>query len=239
MSPAGPTNITIMKRDILSGNNQNDSIPSFERRQQGIHPGKGQEILTWSILLFSMGLTVAAVGIKSAAGLIFLTGLNLIFGLLLRVNFSALARELKFFFFQTGLLLFLYLLRFGYPDGVWPAVQVSWRICLAFVPGTMVFKSLSFERISGTLNRLLPRTTVFVLVTSIRFIPLLKREFSSIYEAQILRGARIRKKDLMNPKSWSDFIHCLLVPCIVQGMKISGEIALAARIRGLGKRKGR
>ena len=223
----------------MSDNNRHDSAPSFESGQQEIHPKKGREILTWLILIFSMSLTVAAVGVKSAAGLICLTGLNLIFGLFLRVNFSSLVRELKFFVFQTGLLVFLYLLRFGYPDGIWPAVQVSWRICLAFVPGTMVFKSLSFERISGTLNRILPRTTVFVLVTSIRFIPLLKKEFSHIYEAQTLRGARIRKKDLMNPKSWPDFVHCLLVPCIVQGMKISGEIALAARIRGLGKRRHR
>jgi energy-coupling factor transport system permease protein len=82
-----------------------------------------------------------------------------------------------------------------------------------------------------TLHRIMPAKAAFVLATSLRFIPLLQKELRSIYEAQLLRGARISPKDLRHLGGWKDLVHCLLVPFIVQIFKMTGEIALAAQVR--------
>jgi len=63
---------------------------------------------------------------------------------------------------------------------------------------------------------------------------LLTSEFRSMYEAQVLRGARILPKELMLPWNWLDFVQCLLVPVIVRTLAVSREIAMAAQIRNFG-----
>ena len=79
----------------------------------------------------------------------------------------------------------------------------------------------------------LPRRLSFVIFTTLRFLPLLLRDAREIYALQILRGARVRPRDLLNPVNWSELAHSVAIPLLVRTVKISGEVAASARVRGI------
>jgi len=85
------------------------------------------------------------------------------------------------------------------------------------------------------LGRLLPARSAFVLAASLKFLPLLLSEISNIYEAQLLRGARILPRDLLWPRNWPDLLHCLIAPSVVQALELADNIARAARAREFGR----
>jgi len=137
------------------------------------------------------------------------------------------------FIFQTAIIVTLYLIRYGY-KGALPGLMVSLQIFLAFLPGIILMSSISQSKIIHALSRVMPVKLAFVLSMSLNFMPLLISEFKHIYEAQVLRGARILPKELMRPWNWPDFVLCLLVPVIVRTLSVSKEIAMAAQIRNFG-----
>jgi energy-coupling factor transport system permease protein len=144
-----------------------------------------------------------------------------------------LLRGGRTFVFQSLLIVALYLLRYGY-SGAFSGLMVSWQIFLAFFPGIVLMSSLPQSKIIHALSRVMPIKPAFVLSVSLNFIPLLISEFRSMYEVQVLRGARILPKELICPWNWSDFVQCLLVPVIVRTLAVSKEIAMAAEIRNFG-----
>lgn len=153
---------------------------------------------------------------------------------LFRVRPAALLRDLRVLVWQTALIVALYALRFGFPQGLVPGLLTSGQIFLAFLPGAAVLQSTPPSRIARAVGRVLPATTAFVLATSLRFLPLLVSEIRAIYEAQVLRGARILPRDLWKPRCWGDLVNTLLVPAAVHAMALAGDIALAARARHFG-----
>ncbi|MBW2099236.1 MAG: energy-coupling factor transporter transmembrane protein EcfT [Deltaproteobacteria bacterium] len=191
-------------------------------------------------LLIGLTLSICAFGARTPYLLTGLTVANVLMGFFVCVRpFSLFRRGIKLFLYQSAMILLLYLLRFGIEDGVWPGLQTSWQLFLAFFPGMIFMESTSQPRIVQMLSKIMPPGTAFVLSVCMKFIPLMVREIRSIYETQVLRGANMLPKDLLRPWNWPDFINCLLVPAIVRTLSLSGEIALAARARDFGIKKER
>lgn len=145
-----------------------------------------------------------------------------------------LKRQVKYLFFQSVIIIPLYFLRYSY-DGILPGVIISWQIFLAFLPGYILMTCINQSKIIKALSRVMPVRTAFVLSVSLNFIPLLIREIQSIYEVQVMRGARILPRDLLRPWHWPDLIHCLMIPAIVRTLAISRDVALAAKVRNFGE----
>ena len=159
--------------------------------------------------------------------------LFLVFILACRTPFRPVWRKMWLFIPQSGFILGLYILRLG-PGWavVSEALRVSLQIWLAFLPGIVLYHSLSWAQARRLAHSLLPRQTAFVLCTAVISIPLLLREFQDIYQVQLLRGARLRPKDLLLPGGWKDVASSLLFPAVVQCLNASGQIAQAAKLRG-------
>jgi energy-coupling factor transport system permease protein len=187
------------------------------------------------LLLLCLGLSVSAFAARDFTLVATVTGAEILLGLALRSGLRFFARILRLFLTQSLVIVGLYLLRFGPEAGAaLTGLRVSCQIALALAPGMMALRSVPHSQMMRSLNRVMPSTAAFVLATSLRFMPMLRKELRSIFEAQTLRGARISPADLRHPRSWPDFVHCLLVPFIVQCFKIAEEIAIAAKIRNFG-----
>jgi len=186
------------------------------------------------VLLASLCLSVCAFIVRTPYGLAGLSVADILFLLCLssRPVFD-LWRAGRTFVIQSALIVTLYLIRYGH-DGAFSGLMVSWQIFLAFLPGIVLMSCLPQSKIIHALSRVMPVKLAFVLSVSLNFIPLLVSEFRSMYEVQVLRGARILPKELMRPWNWPDFVHCLLVPVIVRTLTVSKEIAMAAEIRNFG-----
>lgn len=203
----------------------NQTAPSSEPRNQGnpVPPGL--------LLLLCLALSVSAFAARSFLLVSLVAGAELLLSLVLRLGSRFYLRILRFFALQSIIISSLYMLRFGLEEGLFPGLRISCQIALAFAPGMMALTSIPHSQLTKTLHRIMPAKSAFVLATSLRFIPLLQQELRSIYEVQLLRGARITPQDLRHLAGWKDVVHCLLVPFIVQIFKMTGEIALAAQIR--------
>lgn len=164
-----------------------------------------------------------------------LTAVDLGMLYLLRNGSLSLRKEAKTFFWQTLVILVLYAFRFGTLAGLWQGVLISWQLFLAFMPGMVFVRTTPQARIVQAMNRVMPSRMAFVMSTCLRFVPHLLTEIKSIYEGQVLRGARILPRDLAKPWHWPDLLHCVVVPAVVQGMALAGNIALAARARDFGR----
>jgi energy-coupling factor transport system permease protein len=184
-------------------------------------------------------LSALAFAARDMKALAILTMIDCVFLLLVKGAFYPVLKEIRFFFIQTAIITGLYSLRFGFEDGLMPGLRVSWQLLLAFTPGIVMMKTVPHNKLVAVLEKIIPYRLAFVISTSLRFIPLLIAEARNIYEAQVLRGARIFLKDMANPLHWPDFINCVLVPVIVQGLKIAGEVSQSALSRGFGLREKR
>lgn len=155
--------------------------------------------------------------------------------LLYRCDRRLLLRGGRLFLWQGGVVTGLYLLRYGPEEGFLPGLRISWQLMLVFVPGLIMLHGAAAGRLAQALGRLLPARSAFVLATSLKFLPLLLAEISAIYEAQLLRGARILPRDLLRPRNWVDLLHCLITPSVVQALELADNIACAARTREFGR----
>lgn len=186
------------------------------------------------VLLFCLVLSVSAFVLRSPMMLAALTLADvLLLVSLSKRPFYHLWREGRMFLFQTALIVTLYLIRYGH-QGIYSGLKVSWQIFLAFLPGIILMSCVPKTRLIHALSRIMPVKLAFVLSVSLNFIPLMISEFRSMYEIQVLRGARILPKELIRPWNWPDFVICLLVPVIVKTLAVSREIAMAAQIRSFG-----
>jgi energy-coupling factor transport system permease protein len=189
-----------------------------------------------------LGLTVLsffAFGTRTSADLLWLTTINLILLFLFRYGFVFFRRDIKMFLWQTAIIVFLYILRFGFMEGFEPGVMISWQLCLTYMPGVIFVRTTPQPLIIETFTAVAPYRTAFVMATCLKFIPLVMTEIRNIYEGQVFRGARILPGDLVNPCNWPDVAFCLVLPVIIRSMNLAEEITLAARARNFGLKKNR
>jgi energy-coupling factor transport system permease protein len=163
-----------------------------------------------------------------------LAGVNLLLLLLFRCGYRTLWRGTKVFLRQTVIVTGLYLFRFGLEEGFAPGIKVSCQLFLTFLPGVILVQTTPQAQITRTLARFMPWRPAFVMATCLRFVPLVLDEIRTIYEGQLMRGAKILPSDLLRPWNWPDAIYCLVVPAIIRSLKLAGEIALAAKAREFG-----
>ena len=153
-----------------------------------------------------------------------------------RLTLSDLWRDTRYLLVQMGIVVLLHGARFGVPEGLWPGLRIALQIALFFVPGVVFLRTTQASQMMRGLRKVLPYRLSFLVFTSFRFVPLFARELRQIAMAQRLRGARLGARDLLDPRSWRDAFHCLMIPLLVRALKAADEAALSAEGRGFGVR---
>jgi energy-coupling factor transport system permease protein len=201
----------------------------------GEKPGKNELMSAGLALTLCFILSLAAILFRSPAALCWLSLANSLLIVTRRPERRILLRGLRLGLWQGGVVTGLYLLRYGPAEGMIPGLLVSWQLLLVFLPGLILLSGTSGSRMANALEKLLPPRSAFVLTASLKFLPMLVTEISSIYEAQCLRGAKIRLRDQLWPGNWLDLLHCLIAPAVVRVLEIADNIACAARTREFGR----
>jgi len=200
----------------------------------GRHRGRDAVLSAGLALVASVVLSILALSVRAPVALIALTAANAVLALCFRTDARLVRHALRVLAWQTAVIGGLYCLRFGVAQGVWPALRTSWQLFLAFAPGMIVVHGTSQADLERAMARVLPDRTAFVLTVCLKFVPMLLAEIRTIYEAQVMRGARILPRDLVWPRNWPDLIHCVVVPAVVRGLALAEHIAVAARARDFG-----
>ena len=190
---------------------------------------------TGPMLVITILLSMLAFGARSFESLLGLSLINLLLLFLFsQAPTQVLRKSVLFFTWQSLLVVLLYVIRFGYGEGMLPGFQVAGQLFLAFWPGMIFMSSNSQASIARTFSRVLPLKTAFVASVCLRFLPTLLTEMQTIREVQILRGARLGLSDLKKPGYWPDWISCLTIPTLIATLSLATEIATAAAARDFG-----
>jgi energy-coupling factor transport system permease protein len=187
----------------------------------------------WKLLL-GTGLGAAAVMAKEPWSLAVMFGLNAVYYFIARLTISDLWRDTRYLFMQMVIVVGLYAVRYGIPEGLWPGLRIALQIALFFIPGIVFLRTTQASQMMQGLSRVIPYRVSFLVYTSLRFVPLFAREIREITMAQRLRGARLAPGDLLNPGNWKDMFHCLMIPLLVRALKTADEAAMSAEARGFG-----
>jgi len=187
-------------------------------------------------LLIGTLLSAAAVTAHEPWSLGIVLMLNALYYFSARLTISDLWRDTRYLLVQMLIIIGLYAIRYGIPNGFWPSLRVSLQIALFFIPGVVFLRTTQASQMMRSLRKIVPYRLSFLLFTSFRFVPFFAREMREIAQAQQLRGARLAPRDLINPRNWSDAFHCLMIPMLVRALKTADEAALSAKARGFGSR---
>jgi energy-coupling factor transport system permease protein len=187
-------------------------------------------------LLIGTLLGAAAIAAHEPWSLGFVLMLNGLYYFSARLTISDLWQDTRYLLLQMFIIIGLYAIRYGVPNGLWPSLRVSLQIILFFIPGVVFLRTTQASQIMSGLRKIVPYRFSFLLFTSFRFIPFFAREMREIARAQRLRGARLAPRDLIDPRNWSDMFHCMVIPLLVRAMKTADEASLSARARGFGSR---
>ncbi len=189
---------------------------------------------SWKLLV-SCGLCIFALLVREPLPLMLATGLCLFYYFLARLTFADLWRDIRFFLLQMLILVSLFLFQHGYPAGLWQGLRTSLQIVLFFIPGMVFIRTTQASCMMKGLRRIVPYRIMFLLFTSLRFVPFFAREFQEIIMAQKLRGAQLSARRALRPCFWGDTFSCVIIPMIVRALKTADEAALSAQARGMGK----
>jgi len=137
------------------------------------------------------------------------------------------------FIWQVALILTLYLLRYG-PQSLPEGLRVAYRLILLVLPGVLLMRSTHHGDMARLLVRVLPARMGFVLSTCVFFFPTLWGVTVQTYESQVLRGARILPRELINPVNMGTLVRVICLPAIVTSLALAKDIALAAHCRWYG-----
>jgi energy-coupling factor transport system permease protein len=192
----------------------------------------------WKIAI-SMALSVLAVGARSPGELTALIIATLGYYFASRLTLFDLWRDLRLFAFQAALVTGLYCLCFGIGHGLWPGLRISGQIILFFLPGAVFLHTTRTGDVMRGLRKVVDYRLAFLVFVSIRFVPFFLRELEEIAAAQRLRGARLHPRQLLDPRSWPDLFHCLLLPLMVRAFQTAAEAARSAEAREFGVRRQR
>jgi energy-coupling factor transport system permease protein len=187
----------------------------------------------WKMLL-SAALSIWILIVREPVPLLLATTLCFLYYFLARLTLSDLWRDTRFFLLQFCILLSLYLYKLGYPEGVWPGVRTSIQIALFFVPGIVFLRTTQVSSMMKGLRGIVPYRVLFLIFTSLRFVPFFARELGEITLAQKLRGARLSPNEIIRPVFWGDMFSCIIIPLLVRALKTADEAALSAEARGMG-----
>ena len=133
---------------------------------------------------------------------------------------------------QAPLVLLVFFVREG-ASGLIPAVQVSMRLALASLPSLWVQRTTRASDLAEVLGRVLPSRLAFLVSMSLRFLPLIARDAREIRALQVLRGAPVRVRDLLNPLNWREACHSLAIPSVIRTLRLADQVSVAARQRGV------
>ncbi|MEW6508053.1 MAG: energy-coupling factor transporter transmembrane component T [Bacteroidota bacterium] len=119
--------------------------------------------------------------------------------------------------------------------GFFYGLTLTLRILIMALASTVVTYSTPIEAIIQLMQKLrMPYQLAFVIATSIRFIPTMRKKSEMIQEAQRARGAEFGNKGLIgNIKSYIP----VLIPMIVDSLRMSENLAIAMLDRGFGAMK--
>ncbi len=137
------------------------------------------------------------------------------------------------FIWQVALVLALYLLRYG-PQSLPEGLRVASRLVLLVLPGVLLMRTTHHGDMARLLVRVLPARMGFVLSTCVFFFPTLWGVTVQTYESQVLRGARILPRELLNPVNWATLVRVICLPAIASSLALARDIALAAHCRWYG-----
>jgi energy-coupling factor transporter transmembrane protein EcfT len=192
----------------------------------------------WKILICS-GLCLFALLGREPLQLLVAASLTLLFYFLAGLTPSDLWRDTRFFLVQFLFLVALFLLERGYPAGLWQGLKTSLQIVLFFIPGIVFLRTTQASGMMKGMRRVVPYRVLFLLFTSLRFVPYFTREIREIAMAQRLRGAELSLSKIFRSRHWGDPFFCLIIPLLVRAMKTAHEAALSAEARGMGLRRER
>ncbi|RQW89779.1 MAG: energy-coupling factor transporter transmembrane protein EcfT [Geobacter sp.] len=187
----------------------------------------------WKMLI-SAALSIWILVVREPQPLLLATAACFLYYFFARLTLADLWRDIRFFLFQFIILLSLYLYKLGYPEGVWPGVRTSIQIVLFFIPGIVFLRTTQVSSMMKGLRGFVPYRILFLLFTSLRFVPFFAREMQEIFMAQKLRGARLSPQDIRRPVFWRDIFSCIIIPLLVRALKTADEAALSAEARGMG-----
>jgi energy-coupling factor transport system permease protein len=145
------------------------------------------------------------------------------------VNFhSEQHRKILFTLLPGGLLAFSL-------GGLLYGLTLVLRIFVMILASTVITVSTPIEDILQLLKKLkMPHQLAFVIATGIRFIPTMQKKSEMIQEAQRARGSEIGKGGIV--KSIKSYIP-VLIPMIVDSLRMSDNVAIAMLNRGFGAMK--
>ncbi len=146
---------------------------------------------------------------------------------------GSIAALIQIFTVQLGITMTLYYLLHGQGQMIQGLIAVL-RVMLAFIPGWWLSVTSAPEKIGRVLTWVLPAKWAFVIGASLGLLPFMIKEAREIYQVQCLRGARITSRALRNPRNWHELVTCVLLPLLIQLLKLSKQMATAAQLRYYG-----
>jgi len=146
-----------------------------------------------------------------------------------RLSARELWQDARWLALQGLVVVALSVARYG-ASGLGSGALTAATIALFFLPGALLLRTTPTMQLVEFMRRVLPARFSFAVGT-------IARELYDIAGAQRLRGARLDPRDLWRPGAWRDWIECVGVPMAVRAIHTANEAALAAEMRGIGKRE--
>lgn len=111
------------------------------------------------------------------------------------------------------------------------AVHLALRLANLFAASVLFFHTLHAEELAAALRAMkVPYALVFILMTSLRYVPLLSRTLQHIQDAQTARGIDVRLR-LRNMGR----LLALIMPLLVQAFILAENLAMAMESRGFAR----
>jgi len=196
-----------------------------------IHTSMAKKIPGGVKIAVCISLSIIAFATRTPCTLAALFFCNIFVVMMFKAPLFIILKECRFFLVQTVIIIVLYIFKFGWPSGLFPGLTLSIQFVFFLLPGIILSHSVSPAQTARSLSVILPHHLAFVLSVCIHFIHHLMEEVNEIYEAQIMRGARITAKELCNPVNWKDVMNCLIIPSIIYGFMMARQISMAAKAR--------
>lgn len=111
------------------------------------------------------------------------------------------------------------------------ALHLALRLANLFAASVLFFHTLQAEELAAALRAMkVPYALVFILITSLRYVPLLSRSLRHIQDAQTARGIDVRLR-LRNVGQ----LLALVMPLLVQAFILAENLAMAMESRGFAR----
>ena len=173
----------------------------------------------WKLLL-GTALCAAAIGANNPWLLAALLAVNAGYYFLARLSVAELLRDLWFFLVQMAVVIVLYLLRYGIPEGIWPGVRTSLQdfTLLSSRHNTFADHPHIPDDVQHAQNPALPaglpgfyEPAVYSL-----FCPGSPRDCHGPAPARRAPGS---PRAAASPRNWPDLLNCLLLPLIIRALE--------------------